>query len=286
MDSRPVAAALREAAALLAPVTDAARLEAEWLMAHALGCSRSELLLRHMADPAPAAFTALVDRRAGGEPMAHVTGEAEFYGLRLQVTPDVLVPRSDTELLIEIACEELASRPPRRILDCGTGSGALLLAALSVWPNAQGLGLERSPAALVVAIANMVAQKVSDRATMMAADWTKTGWMDDFGRFDLVLANPPYVATDDPDLAQDVAASDPHEALFAGADGLDDYRMLVPALPELLAPGGLAIFEIGSRQAQAVTAIARGAGLRSRVHEDLAHRPRAVSMWHETGDGG
>lgn len=286
MDRLRVAAALREAAALLAPVTDAARLEAEWLMAHALGCSRSELLLRHMADPAPATFDALVARRARGEPLAHVTGETEFYGLTLRVTPDVLVPRSDTELLIDIAREKLARRPPRRILDCGTGSGALLLAALSVWPRAEGIGIERSPAALAVARANMVAQKVSDRATMMAADWTRSGWTDDLGRFDLVLANPPYVATDDSDLARDVAASDPHGALFAGASGLDDYRLLVPALHDLLAPGGWAVFEIGSRQGGAVSGIGEAAGLRADVHQDLAHRPRAVSMWHESGDAG
>jgi release factor glutamine methyltransferase len=281
-----VAAALRHAAALLASVTDAARLEAEWLMAHALGCSRSKLLLRHMADPAPATFDALVARRASGAPLAHVTGETEFYGLILRVTPDVLVPRSDTELLIDIAREKLASRPPRRILDCGTGSGALLLAALSVWPQAEGVGIERSPAALVVARGNMAAQKEPNRATMMAGDWTRSGWMDDLGRFDLVLANPPYVATGDPDLAADVAASDPHGALFAGKDGLDDYRILIPALSRLLVPGGWAVFEIGSRQGEAVSGIAEAAGLRAEVHQDLAHRPRAVSMWHESGDAG
>lgn len=286
MDRQAVAAALREAAQRLAPVTDAARLEAEWLMAHALGCSRSDLLLRRMTDPAPAGFGALVARRAAGEPLAHVTGETEFYGLRLQVTPDVLVPRSDTELLIDIAREKLASRAPERILDCGTGSGALLLAALSVWKGANGVGIERSHAAIAVARANLVALDGQNRGEILAADWTRPGWTEALGRFDLVLANPPYIAAEDPDLAPDVAASDPHDALFAGADGLDDYRILVPAMTTLLAPGGLAVFEIGSRQAEAVSAIARQAGLRAAVHEDLAHRPRAVSMWHESGHGG
>lgn len=286
MDRSSIAAALRDAATRLAPVTDAGRLEAEWLMAHALGCSRSDLLLRRMAEPAPAAFGPLVARRATGEPLAHLTGEAEFYGLRLQVTPDVLVPRSDTELLIDLAREKLASRPPERILDCGTGSGALLLAALSVWPGATGVGIERSPAALAVARANMMALTCPDRATMLAGDWNQPGWADSLGRFDLVLANPPYIATDDPDLAADVAASDPHDALFAGPDGLDDYRILVPALTGLLTPGGLAIFEIGSRQAEALTGITHQLGLSAAIHEDLAHRPRAVSMWHESGHGG
>ncbi len=200
----------------------------------------------HGAMPRPPAFGPLVARRAAGEPLAHVTGETEFYGLRLQVTPDVLVPRSDTELLIDIAREKLADRPPERILDCGTGSGALLLAALSVWPMAKGVGIERSPAALCGRACQYGgAEWRQNRATMMAADWTRSGWMDGLGRFDLVLANPPYVATDDPDLAADVAASDPHGALFAGADGLDDYRILIPSLIGLLAPGGRAVFEIG-----------------------------------------
>lgn len=278
-----VAAALRDAAARLAPATDAPRLEAEWLMAHALGCSRSELLLRRMADPAPTAFAALLARRVKGEPLAHVTGETEFYGLPLRVTPDVLVPRSDTEILIDVAREALADRPPRRILDCGTGSGALLLAALSLWPKAQGVGIERSAAALAVAHGNASALGLAGRADLRIADWNSHGWTDGLGRFDLVLSNPPYVATDDPDLAADVAATDPHGALFAGTDGLNDYRALIPALPALLAPGGLAVFEIGLRQADAVLALVRAAGLRGESHKDLAHRPRAVAVWHESG---
>jgi len=280
-----VASALRDAALALSGVTAAPRLEAEWLMAHALGCSRSDLLLRHMGAPAPTGFAPLLARRAAGEPIAHVTGETEFYGLRLRVTRDVLVPRSDTELLVDLARQHFAAQPPQRILDCGTGSGALLLAALSVWPNAQGTGLERSAPALDIARTNAATLGLDDRADMRAGDWTVPDWTGALGQFDLVLSNPPYVATQDADLAADVAASDPHEALFAGEDGLADYRILIPALPRLLAPRGLAIFEIGSRQAPAVMALASGAGLRATAHDDLAHRPRAVAMWYETGDG-
>ncbi|MAF28084.1 MAG: protein-(glutamine-N5) methyltransferase, release factor-specific [Croceicoccus sp.] len=279
-----VSSALRDAALALSGVTPAPRLEAEWLMAHALGCSRSNLLLRHMGDPAPTGFAPLLARRAAGEPIAHVTGKTEFYGLRLRVTRDVLVPRSDTELLVDLARQHFADHPPKRILDCGTGSGAMLLAALSVWPNAQGTGLERSAPALDIAKTNATDLGIGDRADMRAGDWTVPDWSDGLGQFDLVLSNPPYVATHDPDLAADVAASDPHEALFAGEDGLADYRILIPALPRLLAPRGLAIFEIGSRQAPAVMAMARESGLRATAHDDLAHRPRAVAMWHETGD--
>ncbi|GGD71500.1 peptide chain release factor N(5)-glutamine methyltransferase [Croceicoccus mobilis] len=273
-----VAAALRDAAQRLMPVTDAARLEAEWLMAHALDCSRSDLLLRHMQAEAPAAFAALVERRACGEPLAHITGETEFYGLSLKVTPDVLIPRSDTEILIDVAQDMLASHAPARVLDCGLGSGALLLAALSVWPDAEGAGIERSGAALAVARANAGLTGLAARADMRAGDWTQAGWSDGLGRFDLVLSNPPYVETGDPDLAADVAASDPHAALFAGLDGLDDYRVLIPALPDLLQPKGIAVFEIGSRQADAVIAIAREAGLWAEARDDLAGRPRVVVM--------
>ncbi len=273
-----VAAALRDAAQRLMPVTDAARLEAEWLMAHALDCSRSDLLLRHMQAEAPAAFAALVERRACGEPLAHITGATEFYGLSLKVTPDVLVPRSDTEILIDVAQDMLTSRAPARVLDCGLGSGALLLAALSVWPDAEGAGIERSDAALAVARANAGLTGLAARADMRAGDWTQAGWSDGLGRFDLVLSNPPYVETGDPDLAADVAASDPHAALFAGLDGLDDYRVLIPALPDLLQPKGIAVFEIGSRQAGAVIAIAREAGLWAEARDDLAGRPRVVVM--------
>lgn len=274
-----VAAALREAAQRLAPVTAAARLEAEWLMAHALGCSRSDMLLRHMHGEVPAGFARLVERRSEGEPLAHITGQTDFYGLRMKVTPDVLVPRSDTEILIDVAQHAFASHAPARVLDCGLGSGALLLAALSVWPGADGVGIERSEAALAVARENAALTGLAARADMRAGDWTQPGWADGLGRFDLILSNPPYVENDDPDLAADVATSDPHAALFAGADGLDDYRVLVPALPALLTGNGIAVFEIGSRQAAAVMEIARLAGVAARAHEDLAGRPRAISMW-------
>ncbi|MDR7102018.1 peptide chain release factor N(5)-glutamine methyltransferase [Croceicoccus sp. BE223] len=277
---RRVADALREAARALEPVSDAPRLDAEWLMAHALGCSRSAMLLLHGAAPVPPAFADLLARRMTGEPLAYITGEQEFYGLAFCVTPDVLIPRADSETLIEAAREELAAAPPQRILDCGTGPGTLLLAALSAWPEATGLGIERSPAALAVARQNAVTLGMADRAEMRHADWTAPGWAEGIGSFDLILANPPYVETDDPDLAADVRMFEPAEALFAGADGLADYRVLVPQLPALLAPGGIAVVEIGSRQAEAVAAIAGAAGLSARLTRDLGDRPRAFVLAH------
>jgi len=271
-----VGAAVRAAAAALAATSDTARLDAEWLMAHALGVSRSDLLLRHMGDAVPAGFAALVARRAGHEPVAYILGHAEFYGLTLAVGPDVLIPRGDSETLIEAARLALEGRPPARILDLGTGSGCLLLAALSLWPQAEGVGVERSAGARAVAGAN--AQRLGLPARIIAADWTMAGWAADLGRFELILANPPYVEADAA-LAPDVAGHEPHSALFSGPEGLDDYRLLIPQLPALLAPQGLALIEIGWQQAAAVAAIAHAAGLATRLHHDLAGRPRTIAAW-------
>lgn len=247
-------------------------------MAHALGASRSEMLLRHARDPVPKGFAALLDRRSTGQPIAQITGEQEFYGLSLLVTPDVLIPRPDSEVLIDVARNALIDRPPARVLDCGTGSGALLLAALSIWPEAQGIGIERCTAALAVAMANARRCGIADRAQMVLADWADAGWKDGFGQFDLVLANPPYIEDDDPDLAPDVRAHEPAEALFAGADGLDAYRALLPQLPFLLAREGIALVEIGARQGDAVTRIAAQAGLHAELHYDLSSHPRALFL--------
>ena len=134
-----VALAIREAAEALAAVSDTPRLDAELLMAHVLGVTRSDMLLRAITDPVPAGIAAFVVRRLRHEPVAYILGHQEFYGLNLIVTPDVLIPRGDSETLIEAARNSMAERPPARILDLGTGSGALLLAALSLWPAASGV---------------------------------------------------------------------------------------------------------------------------------------------------
>jgi release factor glutamine methyltransferase len=272
-----VAIALREAAAQLAATSDSARLDAELLMAHALGVSRADLLLRHLNSEPPVHFRSLLARRLAYEPVAYILGSQPFYGLDLAVTPAVLIPRGDSETLIEAARETRSRKPTRRIIDLGTGSGALLLAALTLWPEAQGIGLERSAAAREVARRNAGRHQLSARAAIAEGDWTQPGWREALGRFDLVLANPPYVE-DAAELEPSVRAHEPAQALFAGADGLDDYRLLIPHVPALLARGGTAIFEIGSAQAEAVSTLARQAGLAVRVHADLAGRPRAVEM--------
>ncbi len=260
---------------LLGPGTDTARRDAELLMAEALGVSRSDLFLRRMADPVPAAFAGLIARRAAHEPVAYIRGHQEFFGLQFDVSPAVLIPRGDSEVLIEVA---LAERPAaRRVLDCGTGSGALLLAALSELPEASGVGIDRSDAALALARRNAVGLDLADRAEFSLADWHQPGWAATLGQFDLILANPPYVELD-ADLAPSVRNHEPASALFAGVDGLDDYHVLIPQLPGLLRPSGLAMVEIGASQAQAVSAIAAAAGFAVQVHHDLGERPRALAL--------
>nr|WP_221774039.1 peptide chain release factor N(5)-glutamine methyltransferase [Novosphingobium flavum] len=259
----------------MASSSDTARLDAEVLMAHALGVSRSDLLLRHLGDSAPDGFAALVERRAGHEPVAYIVGSQDFFGMPLRVSDAVLIPRGDSEVLVETA--RLRGGSARRVLDCGTGSGALLLAVLAGLPEARGVGIDRSARALAVAAGNAAALGLGGRSAFLERDWTRAGWRAGLGWFDLVLANPPYVeeaAALDPS----VRAHEPAGALFAGAEGLDDYRVLVPELPALLAPGGTALVEIGASQAEAVRAIAAGAGLDSRLHRDLGGRARVLEL--------
>jgi release factor glutamine methyltransferase len=271
-----VAEALRAAAASLAASSDTPRLDAELLMARALGVSRSDLLLRHMREAAPAGFGPLLARRMEHEPVAYILGEQEFRGLPFSVTPAVLIPRGDSEVVVEAAL--VACPRARRVLDCGTGSGALLLAVLSELPEARGVGIDRSPEALAVARDNAGRLGLAARARLALADWDAAGWADGLGGpFDLVLANPPYVETAAA-LAPSVRDYEPAGALFAGPEGLDAYRVLIPQLTDLLAPQGVALFEIGHTQAEPVAALAARAGLGSVLHRDLAGRPRALEI--------
>ncbi len=272
-----VGLAIREAAEALEGKTDTARLDAELLMAHLLGVTRSDLLMRHMREEVSEGYAGLIVRRMRGEPVAYIIGTQDFYGHTLRVTPDVLIPRGDSETLVVAA---LAARPvARRVIDCGTGSGALLLAVLAELPEAEGMGIDSSPAALAVAQGNAEALGLDARVTMALADWHQPGWAAEFGQFDLILANPPYVE-DTAELDPSVRDHEPARALFSGPEGLDDYRVLVPQLVGLLAPGGAALVEIGHSQADAVSAIAQAAGLSARLHRDLAGRPRVLEMVH------
>lgn len=270
-----VADAIRAAAQRLAATSDTARLDAEWLMAHALGVSRSDLLLRAMRDPAPEGFAALIERRAGHEPVAYITGTAEFYGLQLTVTPATLIPRGDSETLIDAALE--GAGEVGQAIDLGTGSGALLLALLANRADWGGVGIDASAAALSVASANAAALGLAGRSAWHPRNWHTAGWADGLGTFDLILCNPPYVEADAV-LDRDVRDHEPASALFAGPQGLDDYCALIPQLGKLLVPGGTAIVEIGAGQAEAVSAIAAAAGFTTELRRDLAGRPRVLIL--------
>ena len=273
-----IADAIRAAAERLSATSDTARLDAELLMAHVLGVSRSQLLLLQMRDeaaPHAAGFDRLVERRAAHEPVAHLVGVQEFFGLEFAVTPDTLIPRGDSETIVQAALDCAAQ--DARVLDMGTGSGALLLAFLHERPGARGVGIDASAAALAVASANGQRLGLAKRAQFVQANWLESGWEHDLGRFDLVLCNPPYVESD-ANLDPDVREFEPATALFAGPEGLDDYRAIVPQLGKLLVPGGVAIFEIGAGQAEAVGAIASESGFAAETRRDLADRPRALIL--------
>lgn len=265
---RALAAAARE----LGQVSDTPRLDADLLLAHALGIERDALLLSPPKGPVPAAFGGFVERRLAGEPVAYITGRRAFWNIELEVGPGALIPRPDSETLIAAAVEHFGKTDgPKRILDLGTGPGTLLLAALDQWPRATGIGVDSSEDALGYARANGERLGLGRRADFRLGDWA-AGVV---GRFDLLLINPPYVA-EDAELGPGVAEHEPGEALFAGPEGLDDYRRLAPEIGRLIARGGLAAVEIGHDQAETASAIFAEQGHEVEVRLDLGGRPRAL----------
>jgi release factor glutamine methyltransferase len=273
--------ALRDAESRLAAAgIDNARLDGRLLVAAALGLEPDALRLgadRALTADEARRVEAHLSRRLAREPVSRILGRREFWSLDFRVTPAVLDPRPDSETLVEAALALFPERDaPLRILDLGTGSGCLLLAVLHERPGATGLGVDASAAALAVAADNARHLGLAARAAFRGGDWGRG--LDE--RFDLILCNPPYVAeAERATLAPEVARHDPPAALFAGPDGLDAYRALLPDLPRLFAPGGAALFEIGASQAAAVAAIARGAGLAVvSVRADLAGRDRCVIL--------
>ncbi len=278
MSANDIASALRAATATLAAATiPSARLDAEVLLADILALSRTELLLRRLPGPLTAdqasAYHAVIARRARFEPVAYITGVREFWSLTFHVGPGVLIPRPDSEVLIETALAHFKTTPPRTILDLGTGPGTLLLSGLSAFPDASGLGIDASEAALGYARENAQALGLDARAQFQPGNWTDG--LD--AQFDLIFCNPPYVARDAV-LMPDVAEYEPPAALFAGIDGLDAYRIILPALPARLAPDGIALVEFGAGQAADVMRLAESAGLEGAVYPDLAGHLRCASL--------
>jgi release factor glutamine methyltransferase len=241
-----------------------ARLDAHLLLAHVLGQSRAWLLAHGddvLSDDHAAAFDAFATRRAAGEPFAYLVGEREFHGLTLAVSDAVLVPRPDTETLVEwvleILQDDLREFEAPAVLDLGTGSGAIALALKDAWPRARVWAGERSAQALAVARAN--AQKLSLDVRFVQGDWwSALAGEPDAPTFDLVVSNPPYIAADDPHLA--ALTHEPLSALVAGDDGLADIRRIAEGARGRLRAGGWLLFEHGWEQAQAVQALLQRSG--------------------------
>jgi|TARA_Y100000294_G_scaffold143705_1_gene138413 release factor glutamine methyltransferase len=264
---------------------DSARLDARLLASFVLGWNPARVLAHPEHAPGGGEWSrlqSLLARRANREPLAVIIGKREFWGLDFAVTADTLVPRPESETLIEAAlavpgCQEGDRDADLNVIDLGTGSGCLLLALLSERPNARGLGVDLSAAALKVAAGNAAALGLEGRAEFRQSDWGR-GLDGTEGRFDLILANPPYIADDEfAALEPEVSRFEPRLALSGGPDGMACYRALAPQIGPLLAPGGGAFIETGAAQAGAVSALFEENGLAvTSIHADLCGRPRVV----------
>jgi release factor glutamine methyltransferase len=278
---------LAEALRLMAQALKSAGVEqpevdARLLIGHALQLDRAQLVAqdrRLLQAREIEALSALIARRRKREPVARILGMKEFWSMPFTITPDVLVPRPETETVVEAALDEFGrgglKAKPLRILDIGTGSGVLLLALLGELPNATGVGTDISAAALVVARANAERNGLAARCAFIACDIAAGV----HGAFDLIVANPPYVARGEmTTLAPEVRLYDPALALDGGRDGLDGYRAIAAAAPRLLKPGGWLIVELGAGQEPAVRALFTNAGFRvAAARSDLAAIPRALA---------
>ena len=237
-------------------------LEAKLLLAHVLGRDRAWLAAHGEAplDSMQArAYDALVRRRAAGEPIAYLTGRREFFGVDLDITPDVLIPRPETELLVELALRWLAAEASARVLDLGCGSGAVALAIARERPRASVLGTDLSPQALALARRNAERLAIGN-ASFLESDWFARVPSE---RFALIVGNPPYVARGDPHLDQGDLRFEPRAALVSGSDGLDALRAIVAGAPAYLAAGAYLALEHGYDQAGAVRALLRESGLQA-----------------------
>lgn len=274
-------AALRRSTAVLhAGGLGEAAGDARFLLMGLLGLEARDLLVagdQRLHDHEAAALDAALARRLSGEPVARILGAWEFWGLPIRLGPETLVPRPDTEILVEAALATVSDRSaPVRCLDLGTGSGCILAALLSELPGAFGTGLDRSEPALRIARHNIVANGFGSRSAFAVSDWCDAIR----GRFDLVVSNPPYIARDViRTLHREVHEHDPLAALDGGPDGLDAYRRILDGVrtQNLLAPGGMLALEIGYDQAETVRDLAVAAGFADRgLTRDLAGHDRVL----------
>ncbi|GAN96112.1 protein methyltransferase HemK [Komagataeibacter europaeus NBRC 3261] len=257
---------------------EAPQREARLLAAHAAGTDLAGLLRIDTLPPADhATFMQILQRRLHHEPMAHITGHTGFWSLDVAVSPATLIPRADTETLVEAVLDHLPDRnAPLRVLDIGTGTGCLLLAVLAEYPQATGIGTDINPDAARLATRNAARNGLAARCDMLCCNWADGIT----GPFDLILSNPPYIPHADlKDLMPEVVRHEPARALDGGADGLVAYRALAAILPGLLAPGGIAVLELGIGQDHSVPALMHEGGLRIlEIRPDLGKIGRALVM--------
>ncbi len=257
---------------------DQPAIDARLMLEAAAEVSRVEIITdphRLLTDAQTSAFDEYIARRLRREPVSHILGRKGFWKIMLSVTPQVLTPRPDTEVIVDEALKAFPEAMGFNMLDLGVGSGAILLAILAERPAAKGLGIDISEEALAVARENAANLDLNNRVALLRGDWT--AGLGDAG-FDLVVSNPPYIATDEIEtLDPEVKDHEPRVALDGGPDGLDPYRLLAPEILRVLKPGGLFAVEIGHTQAAAVEALFRQAGAAQvRTIKDLAARDRVV----------
>lgn len=261
---------------------DSPRLNAELLIGHALGLKRMQLYIqfeRPLSEAELEKIRPLVRRRAQHEPLQYILGETEFCGLRLKVDRRALIPRPETELLIENVTAACGTNTPKRALDLGTGSGAIALALAKQFPEAAVVAVELSEEALVLARENAVGTGLDTRV-----EFVRSRWFDTIGpaeRFDLIVANPPYLSAEETaQTAPEVREFEPATALTAADDGLADLREIIAAAPRFLAPGGFLALETGISHHAALFALAAAAGFRrTESRRDLTGRDRFVLAW-------
>ncbi len=279
MDSAPsvtLAELLRRAAERLSPACPTARLDAEVLAAHVLGLNRAGLIAAHaraLDDDTQRHLELLVQRRERGEPVAYITGRREFWSLPFAVTPAVLIPRPETELLVERALARLPAGTEAAVVDLGTGSGAIALAIARERPRARVVATDASPEALELARANAAALAI-DNIGFFRGEWLAplTGIT-----FDIIVSNPPYIRNDDPHLQQGDVRFEPRAALASGSDGLDAIRIIVRDARAHLNPGGWLLLEHGHDQAAAIEQLLDRAGyIDIRGYTDLAGHRRVI----------
>jgi release factor glutamine methyltransferase len=253
-----------------------ARLDTDTLIAHSLGIKRLELYLdldRPLTEPQLAELRPLVKRRANREPLQYIVGTVDFCDMELKVDTRALIPRYETEELVELVCEAL-SAPPKALLDLGTGSGALALAFAKRYPEASVDAVDLSADALSLARENAEGQKLAERVSFHEGSWFAPLGCGD-ARYELIVSNPPYLTEEEMTTAEpEVVKHEPHSALVSGPDGLEDCRLIFKDAAAFLKPGGLLALETGIAQAEALDALCEAAGLQGECIEDLSGRPR------------